>query len=350
MPRRDKCRSRWRPSAWYGTRWSSCLVVPASIRQHLSGPAQLAAHVDDGAVRAGRRWTIYALVRQVLLTTGTGTTLLEVVRASALSRTQLRSVPLANRPAARPLVPGAARVRRTGHLSARNRHADRHRDRLPRNGVQRAEVRHPAGRGVRDALSRSPCPARAMHSFSAPHNAVSWMLVVRGRMARWPEFERRFPLYVYPLSTAQPSIRPQSATRRAGRRPHDRRPVRLAQARLRGGQYRPGQRLSGHFLAERAVPWPVRSAELSILWYTAGQGDEDFADPSLRAVRRRARPAARSAAAATVCRYLAAEPVELRRPDRQGLLVRPAASLSSAGTGSRRGKWRFAWATCPARR
>lgn len=43
------------------------------------------------------------------------------------------------------------------------------------------------------------------------------------------------------------------------------------------GEYQPGQRLSGHFMAEGAVPWPVRSVELSILWYTAGQGEEDFA-------------------------------------------------------------------------
>lgn len=43
------------------------------------------------------------------------------------------------------------------------------------------------------------------------------------------------------------------------------------------GEYQPGQRLSGHFMVEGAVPWPVRSAELSILWYTAGQGEEDFA-------------------------------------------------------------------------
>ncbi len=43
------------------------------------------------------------------------------------------------------------------------------------------------------------------------------------------------------------------------------------------GEYQPGQRLSGHFMAEGAVPWMVRSAELSILWYTAGKGDEDFA-------------------------------------------------------------------------
>ena len=43
------------------------------------------------------------------------------------------------------------------------------------------------------------------------------------------------------------------------------------------GQYQPGQRIGGHFLIEGAVPWPVQSAELSILWYTAGQGEEDFA-------------------------------------------------------------------------
>lgn len=43
------------------------------------------------------------------------------------------------------------------------------------------------------------------------------------------------------------------------------------------GEYHPGQRLSGHFTAESAAPWPVASAELSLLWYTAGQGEEDFA-------------------------------------------------------------------------
>ncbi|MGD9636466.1 MAG: hypothetical protein AB7G28_22990 [Pirellulales bacterium] len=43
------------------------------------------------------------------------------------------------------------------------------------------------------------------------------------------------------------------------------------------GGYRPGERLSGHFIIESTTPWPVSSAELSILWYTAGQGEEDFA-------------------------------------------------------------------------
>ena len=42
-------------------------------------------------------------------------------------------------------------------------------------------------------------------------------------------------------------------------------------------EYQPGRRLSGHFLLEGGQPWSVRSAELSVLWYTAGEGEEDFA-------------------------------------------------------------------------
>src|SRR5262245_39703372 len=41
--------------------------------------------------------------------------------------------------------------------------------------------------------------------------------------------------------------------------------------------YRPGDQLSGRFLVDGAQPWTVRSAELSVLWYTAGQGEEDIA-------------------------------------------------------------------------
>ncbi len=41
-------------------------------------------------------------------------------------------------------------------------------------------------------------PADAMHSFSSEHNAVRWRLVVRGVPARWPAFQRMFPVAVYP--------------------------------------------------------------------------------------------------------------------------------------------------------
>jgi hypothetical protein len=42
------------------------------------------------------------------------------------------------------------------------------------------------------------------------------------------------------------------------------------------GHYQPGQRLTGRFMVDGTKPWAVRAAELSVLWYTAGQGEEDF--------------------------------------------------------------------------
>jgi hypothetical protein len=42
-------------------------------------------------------------------------------------------------------------------------------------------------------------------------------------------------------------------------------------------QFQPGDQLSGRFMVDGTQPWAVRSAELSVLWYTAGQGEEDMA-------------------------------------------------------------------------
>ena len=42
-------------------------------------------------------------------------------------------------------------------------------------------------------------------------------------------------------------------------------------------QYRPGDQLTGRFMVDGTQPWAVRSAELSVLWYTAGKGEEDMA-------------------------------------------------------------------------
>jgi hypothetical protein len=43
------------------------------------------------------------------------------------------------------------------------------------------------------------------------------------------------------------------------------------------GQYQPGDRLSGRFLVDGTQMRTIRAAELSIVWYTAGKGEEDFA-------------------------------------------------------------------------
>jgi len=41
-------------------------------------------------------------------------------------------------------------------------------------------------------------PAGAMHSFKSGHNEVAWKILVRGSPARWPDFERSFRLIVHP--------------------------------------------------------------------------------------------------------------------------------------------------------
>lgn len=41
-------------------------------------------------------------------------------------------------------------------------------------------------------------PAGAMHSFAAKHNKINWRLVVEGRIARWPDVKRAFPIIVHP--------------------------------------------------------------------------------------------------------------------------------------------------------
>jgi hypothetical protein len=49
-------------------------------------------------------------------------------------------------------------------------------------------------------------PETAMHSFVSGHNAVIWTIVVRGRMSRWGDFERRFPIYVFPVRVSETAM------------------------------------------------------------------------------------------------------------------------------------------------
>jgi hypothetical protein len=52
-------------------------------------------------------------------------------------------------------------------------------------------------------------PRQAMHSFASGSNEIRWTLVVRGAPVAWPEFERRFPLVVYPAALAK-SLAPEA--------------------------------------------------------------------------------------------------------------------------------------------
>ncbi len=52
--------------------------------------------------------------------------------------------------------------------------------------------------------SRCPLeiPRDAMHSFKTDHNEINWKLIVRGDVAGWPNFDREFPVFVYPQAGA----------------------------------------------------------------------------------------------------------------------------------------------------
>lgn len=41
-------------------------------------------------------------------------------------------------------------------------------------------------------------PAAAMHSFKSEHNGLAWQVVVEGDVAGWPDYRRSFPLIVHP--------------------------------------------------------------------------------------------------------------------------------------------------------
>jgi len=41
-------------------------------------------------------------------------------------------------------------------------------------------------------------PEHVMHSFKSAHNEVNWRFIVRGQVSGWPDFERSFPVLVYP--------------------------------------------------------------------------------------------------------------------------------------------------------
>jgi hypothetical protein len=171
------------------------------IRWHVQGkPNWVVTWLMVPFVLAGV-WTIVALVRQIVMTTGIGATRLEVsshpffpgreyqVFMSQAGRANVRwlEIKLLCEEQAT-YQQGTDNRTSTAVVHEETIFSQRNFDIAPGAAFE-------AGFSFR-------VPAAAMHSFSAPHNAVSWVLVVRGRMARWPEFERRFPLYVYPDNVA----------------------------------------------------------------------------------------------------------------------------------------------------
>jgi hypothetical protein len=180
------------------------LFVYQVIQQHIDArPNWLLTWLVVPFVMAGG-WTLIALARQVLLEIAVGTTRVEV--------------------STHPFYPGGTFrgfVSQTGRLHVRwfqvrlvceeqavyQQGTD---TRLATTRVYHATVFSRrkfeiTRQEVFEAEFELTIPPSAMHSFASGHNAVVWALVVRGRMSRWGDFERRFPIYVYPVNIHEPA-------------------------------------------------------------------------------------------------------------------------------------------------
>jgi hypothetical protein len=173
------------------------IFVIEVIRSHVAGqPKWLLTWLMVPFVMAGA-WTLFALGKQILMTSVVGTTRMEVSQhplfpggryegfMSQTGRLQVRWLQVQ-------LVCEEQAIYQQG-TDTRRATARVHRETL--FGERKIDIDR--GRAFETQFSFT-VPASAMHSFLATHNAVQWALVVRGRLARWGDIERRFPIYVYP--------------------------------------------------------------------------------------------------------------------------------------------------------
>lgn len=157
-------------------------------------------------------WTLVALGREIWMTTGLGTTRLEVshhplhpgetceVFVSQAGRTNIRWLHVS--------LTCQERATYAHGTDTRTETRQVHRQLLQSKRKFDISSEKPF-----EAELQFTVPSGAMHSFASAHNAVEWSLVVRGKVARWPIFERRFPIYVYPaLISNQPEKGPTNTS------------------------------------------------------------------------------------------------------------------------------------------
>jgi hypothetical protein len=196
--------------------WNSLVAFFAYrvIQQHLEGrPNWLLTWLLVPFVLAGG-WTLFALARQVLFDIVVGTTLVEVshhpfypghtyqgfVSQSGRLRVRWFQVQLVCVEQA-VYQQGTDTRRAVACVHQENVFSQRKFDILPQQAFE--------------ATFDFTVPDTAMHSFLSPHNAILWLLVVRARIARWGELERRFPVFVYPPGDApRPATTELAATAR----------------------------------------------------------------------------------------------------------------------------------------
>jgi hypothetical protein len=168
-----------------------------AIRGHLRGEHDwLLTLFALGFAAAGVVLIVYA-VRHTMITTGIGPTLLEISHQPLRPGVEYQLFVSQN---------GRLRLRRfevslVCEEEATFRHGTDTRKESCRVSDQTLFEREDFEvlRGVPFEVHCNLClPENVMHSFKSPHNEVNWRFVVRGQVSGWPDFERAFPVLVYP--------------------------------------------------------------------------------------------------------------------------------------------------------
>ena len=142
---------------------------------------------------------IYFFVRQLLVATGTGPTLVEIsghplhpgesydLFLSQSGRLKINALEVL-------LVCDEEATYRQG-TNTRTQSQRVYRQQVFRR--EQFEIRRDA---PFDARCQIKVPAGAMHSFKAGHNEVNWKIIVKGDVAGWPDYQRSFPVIIHPNS------------------------------------------------------------------------------------------------------------------------------------------------------
>jgi hypothetical protein len=173
------------------------VFVTIAVRSYLRGEPEwfltvfLIPFVAVGGV------TIYMFVRQLLITTGVGPTLVEIsdhplrpggsyeILVSQTGRLKIDEIKV------KLVCEETATYRqgtntRTTHRRVYDREIVSQRDCEIQSGLP-LEIR-----------ATMAVPSPAMHSFQASHNRVEWKVIVEGQLPRWPDFSRDFAVILQP--------------------------------------------------------------------------------------------------------------------------------------------------------
>jgi hypothetical protein len=142
-------------------------------------------------------WAIVALVRQLLVTTGIGPTLVEIsdhpLHPGGRYRLFLsQSGWLSVKTLRLSLVCEEVATYRQG-TDARTETKEVHRQELSRQTDFEIRGGMPFEREIELKV-----PEGAMHSFAANHNEIGWKVVIEGDVVGWPSYKRAFPVIVRP--------------------------------------------------------------------------------------------------------------------------------------------------------